>query len=297
MITTVDKPTDTEKTLHAAKESSESLKQQLSENMQKQQSIQDELDSIQHKRQKLVHSLSEAHAYVASFDSTHSKAIIEAKLAQGTAKEHVTAKAVHDIQIDLHAAKKALAQAEKEVTEQETAASAREQELIGLLSQLQAEQSRLQTEQSHTLNIARIAHEEAGNEKHAAILAELPRINAEEDEIRSQLLAKQVEKHGFFEKSVQSLEGWPELQREVSLLQPKDDAVSILALSALFYLEAILKEGPELKNQAGRIRVPIAAGTLENLFAIPSEAIAQAANGMPQALIMRIGHLKQVLGK
>jgi hypothetical protein len=291
------KQTDTEKTLYAAKESTESLKQQLSENEWKQQQAQQELSSIKLARQKCTQRLSEAHAVVASYDSTHNKAVVEAKLAQGTAKEHVTAKAVHDIQIDLHAAKQALAQAQKEITEQDRATGGREQELIDLRSQLQAEQRRLLTEQSHTLNIARIAHEEAGSEKHAAILAGLPEYDAAIEDARSQLLTAQMKRHEYLENAVQSLAPWAELQREVSLLQPQDDAVSVLALSALFYLEAIAKDAQELKSQAGRVRVPITAGTLENLFAIPSEAIAQAANGMPQAIQMRIGHLRQVLGK
>jgi chromosome segregation ATPase len=295
MVTAL-KTTDTETTLHAAEDSAASLSQRLSENAQAQEQARQELASIHRARQDRTHHLSEAHASIASLDKEHEKAVIEAKLTQGTAKEHVTVKAVSEVQKGLKAAKNALVQAEQTFAEQEHASATREQELIALLTRLQAEQGRLQSEQSHTLDIVAMAHAEAGREKQAAILARLKEHQNEVDQARALLLTTQIEQHDFLDHAIQSLSNWPELQREIAGLQLKTDSVTVLALAALQYLEVAAKEAPGLKNRRD-IRIPIAAGTMENLFAIQQNEIAEAANGWPDKLNVRMGHLKQVLAQ
>jgi chromosome segregation ATPase len=295
MAIKIQDATDTSKALQNARDEMARICHDIESIEQKLQYIKDELTSIERANREREHSIDIERADLASTKEALKKAVIEARCHIDTAYARSTAKDVSDLQERRQAAELRLAQLEEVAHAQTLESAQRSQELHASKSSLEADLARLRSEESGMQSFASQMARQAGELKLTDLLANVKAFDEREENAKNELLNSRIAKHRFFDQARASLDGWPELQRRLAEMQPKEDAISILATSALHYLEAIVKESPALKLAGAHVKLPMAYPSFDRIFEITGQEIAQASHGQPQLLHVKIAHLRQLL--
>jgi len=249
-------PSAAEQMVSKADETISQLEQQLADIAQQITSAYVEMETFPQGRQERTIRLQNARATLALADEAHTKAVNYAKLAQGTSNEQGAVKAVSIAQKDLQIAKEALAKIEQEIAEADQSDQTRERELSSAIQTLQAEQERLQAELHSTRDARRQAHQELGEQRHTAIMAQAQEYQKRVDELRSQLLAAQVEQFDYIESVLPTLTDWWELRRQVRSLIPVEDATSRVIDASLHFMDTLIRERNEIKVSNIDMRIP-----------------------------------------
>ena len=249
-------PSAAEQMVARADETISQLEQQLADIAQQITSAYVEMETFPQGQQERAIRLQNARATLTLADETHSKSVNYAKLAQGTTNEQGAVKAVSIAQKNLETAKEVLARIEQEIAEADQADQTREQELSLAIQTLQAEQERLQSELHSTRDARRQAHAELGEQRHVAIMAQAQVHQRRIDDLRSQLLAAQVEQYDYIESVLPTLTDWWDLRRQVRSLIPVEDATSRVIDASMHFMDTLIKERNEIKVNNTDMRIP-----------------------------------------
>jgi hypothetical protein len=243
-------PSAAEQMVSKADETIAQLEHQLADVAQQIASAYVEMETFPQGRQERTIQLRDARDVLKQSEDAHIKAVAYAKLAQGTLNEQASIKAVSTAQKEVHLAKEALTQIEREVEEADQIATTREQELSSTLETLRAEQERLQSELYNTRDARMLAFAELGMQRYNVVQGQVVEHQARIDELRSQLLAAQVEYHDYLESALPTVQDWREHRQAIRELAPaSEDPTGRVIASSVVFMETLLRERFQLKEQ------------------------------------------------
>lgn len=239
-----------EQMITRADEAIAQLEQQLADVAQQITTAHVELEAFPQSRQGRATQHRDARDVLTRAGDAHIKATAYAKLAQGTLNEQASIKAVSTAQKEVKLAQEKLASIEQEIGKADQAADDREQELQATVETLQGEQTRLQGELYNLRDARRQAFQELGEQRYSVLQSQVTEHQRRIDELRSQLLAAQVEYHDYLESALPTMQDWREHRQAIRELVPApEDATSRVVAASVVFMETLLRERFELKEQ------------------------------------------------
>lgn len=225
----------------------ETLKAQLASAEQDVVRIQEELAALQPRYTEIARLRQSRQAALAQAREQVDQARAKARLAVDTAAEGVTIQKVRVAEEAL-ANQQEVAEAEEiRLLQESEALAAREQELVTLAEQREADRQRLH-EQSHVLRATHgQVQTELGEALYGEQIAALTIVEQRVADLADQLVDARVELSKAREQVRATLSPWPHLLKQVQIEHTLvDDHLSRLLSTYLAYMETLLSDGPAI---------------------------------------------------
>ncbi len=206
-----------------------------------------ELAALANAREDRAHRLSTARAETERLSGENDQAVSYAKLAHKTPNQSGAVKAASDAKKALQAAQGKLEKLERETTEADHLADARELELGKQVQLLHLEKETREDEVQAVMRGRAQALKDLGEERYAALLQGYQAKQKQVDQVAAHLVDLQVCLHDLYEVAIQDLKDWPDLQREFIGLRPVDDPTSRVIEATLAYEDVLLREGLQVR--------------------------------------------------
>lgn len=206
-------------------------------------------------------ALVDASRVAALAEQAHRQAVDYAALATGTGNEQQAIGAASAAKKAMQAARKDLAQMEREAREAEQVAAVQDAEIGKHLHLLTAERETHQAEHAAVTRGLAKAREELGSERYTDAVARYQEQAAAVAVLREQFIDAQVQLHDAHAEAVAALAHWPDLQRAVKLLRTPEDATARMIENTLCYLDALIKDAGQVRND-----LPFPTGSLQGSF-------------------------------
>jgi predicted nucleic acid-binding Zn-ribbon protein len=187
-------------------------------------------------------------ADLAEIQKQHAEALVYASVAQDTPAEQDAIKKVTTLAAQVEREAAHGQRIEVEYAALDSAATSRLTEidtaLLQIATELREKQARLQDVQ----HVRDVSLRDLGQHTSGSLMQEYQAYQDKIDALKQQITDLQVERAQFLDQAHATLAPWSNLQREVTMLQPYDDATSRVLNAAIAYFSALLTDGRGIQD-------------------------------------------------
>lgn len=219
-------------------------------------------------------------------------------IAEGTGAHGALLEALHALQRELEKATQHLQKVEVSTSKEEQADTGRRETIAATIQREQARLAQITEKQASIAAAGDRAHEDLGQAELAEVLALVEILQKHVAAKQQQLHQAEEEFEDRLQQSIDRLADWPDLQRQVSILQVPRDASTDLLEAQLALLTILIERGPEAWFDSFLVQQALDRRfmTLESLLALDEQSIIHALRGVEvDVLDEKRGQARKVL--